>query len=114
MSNLQKKARVHEYFGTISEVSEKSQSAKSDEERDYVIQEYENGSRYEGEKKGNQRHGKGKFYYQEGSYYDGEWKNNNMHGKGKLYYANGKVAYDGQWMLDQFHGQGKVNNDTHR
>ena len=96
---------------TIPEASEKSQSVHSDDEQDYVIEEYENGSRFEGHKKDGKRNGHGKFYYQEGSFYDGQWKNNNMHGYGKLYYANGKIAYEGSWFNDQFHGHGKVYND---
>lgn len=76
-----------------------------------MIEEYENGSRYEGYKKNGMRNGRGKFYYQEGSFYDGEWRNNNMHGMGRLYYSNGKLAYEGEWFTDQFHGRGKVYND---
>lgn len=87
------------------------QSEPEDQEREYVVEEYENGSRYEGEKVDNMRDGKGKFYYKEGSYYDGAWKNNNMHGFGKLYYPNHKLAYEGDWFIDQFHGHGKVYND---
>jgi hypothetical protein len=76
-----------------------------------VVEEYENGSRYEGEKMNGLRDGSGKFYYQEGSYYDGQWKKNNMHGFGKLYYPSHKLAYEGNWFMDQFHGHGKVYND---
>lgn len=83
----------------------------ADEDREYVLEEYQNGSKYEGYKSNNMRNGKGKFFYQEGSFYDGDWKNNNMHGNGKLYYSNKKLAYDGQWYMDQFHGRGKVYND---
>ena len=38
---------------------------------EFVVEEYETGSRYEGYKKNNIRNGKGKFYYQDGGYYDG-------------------------------------------
>jgi hypothetical protein len=36
-----------------------------------VVENYQNGSKYEGEKKNGMRHGKGKFYYQDGGLYDG-------------------------------------------
>lgn len=94
----------------IVELSESANSV-TDEDREYVVEEYQNGSKYVGYKSNNMRNGKGKFYYQEGSFYDGEWKNNNMHGFGKLYYSNNKLAYEGQWYMDQFHGKGKVYND---
>lgn len=60
-----------------------------------MVEEYQNGSKYEGYKSSGMRNGRGKFYYQEGSFYDGEWKNNNMHGYGRLYYSNQKLAYEG-------------------
>lgn len=37
----------------------------------YVIDHYKQGSRYEGEKVHNLRHGRGKFFYQDGGLYDG-------------------------------------------
>lgn len=45
----------------IPELSE--QSGGEDEDREYVVEEYENGSRFEGEKLDGMRDGKGKFYY---------------------------------------------------
>jgi hypothetical protein len=61
----------------------------------FVVETFKQGSRYEGEKVNDMRHGKGKFYYQDGGLYDGDWKQNRMDGHGKLYYQSGKLAYDG-------------------
>lgn len=38
---------------------------------DMVNEEYKDGSKYEGEKRHGQRHGKGKFTYPDGAAYDG-------------------------------------------
>lgn len=38
-----------------------------------VSEIYTNGNRYEGQKKDNSRHGKGKYIYNDGSYYLGDW-----------------------------------------
>ena len=53
-------------YTTIPELSESAKSANSviDEDVQYVIEEYQNGSKYEGYKSKNMRNGKGKFYYQ--------------------------------------------------
>lgn len=68
------------------------------------------GSRYEGYKLNNLRHGYGKFYYQDGGMYDGDWFQNKMEGFGKLYYQSGKLAYEGMWKNDQFYGKGVLYN----
>jgi hypothetical protein len=67
---------------------------------EYVVEEYETGSRYEGYKLDGQRDGNGKFFYQDGGYYEGQWKNNKMDGWGKLFYEGGKLAYEGNWCQD--------------
>ena len=38
---------------------------------EYIVENFEQGSRYEGTKLNGMRHGKGKFYYQDGGLYDG-------------------------------------------
>ena len=50
---------------------------------------------YEGERKGNQRHGRGKCTYRDGNVYEGEWRLGLRDGPGTYYYANG----------DRFEGQ---------
>lgn len=76
-----------------------------------MIETFSQGSRYEGTKLGNMRHGQGKFYYQDGGLYDGQWVRNRMQGRGKLFYQNGNIAYEGEWMQDQFEGRGKLYNN---
>ena len=60
--------------------------------KEVVIENYQNGAKYEGEKLKGMRHGKGRFFYSDGGVYDGEWKENRMYGKGILYYGCGKIA----------------------
>jgi hypothetical protein len=105
----------NKYNSTIVEVNEETPNESSNSELgdvEFLVEEYETGSRYEGFKKAGLRHGKGKFFYQDGGYYDGEWKCNQMHGWGKLYYEGGQLAYEGNWAHDEFHGYGKVYNDN--
>lgn len=45
-----------------------------------MIEVYENGAKYEGQKLNGKRHGKGTFYYNDGSKYVGDWAENKMHG----------------------------------
>eukprot|EP01017_Pseudomicrothorax_dubius_P005002 TRINITY_DN11159_c0_g1_i11.p1 TRINITY_DN11159_c0_g1~~TRINITY_DN11159_c0_g1_i11.p1 ORF type:complete len:466 (-),score=101.55 TRINITY_DN11159_c0_g1_i11:96-1493(-) len=76
-----------------------------------VTERYEDGSWYEGEKHGNMRHGRGKYFYGDGGFYDGQWDNDQMNGFGKLYYQTGRLAYEGQWRDNQFNGRGKMYNE---
>ena len=82
------------------------------EENEFVIEQYEIGTRYEGFKRGGKRNGLGKFFYSEGSCYDGEWKDNKMNGYGILTYPNGAKAYEGYWKDDEFEGTGTIYNDS--
>ena len=75
------------------------------------METFKQGSKYEGSKLKDMRHGQGKFYYQDGGMYDGEWKRNKMDGFGSLYYQSGELAYQGMWKDDQFQGKGKLYNE---
>lgn len=75
------------------------------------METFKQGSKYEGYKLKDMRHGQGKFYYQDGGMYDGEWKRNKMDGFGSLYYQSGELAYQGMWKDDQFQGKGKLYNE---
>lgn len=103
---------VEKHFSTIKEVTEHENSNQTNDDFEDVIEEYEIGTKYEGQKRYGKRNGHGKLYYKEGSYYEGQWEDNSMHGYGKLYYPDGQLAYQGEWANDEFHGKGEVYNDT--
>lgn len=69
-----------------------------------MIENFQNGSVYQGQKLNGKRDGVGKFYYFDGGLYDGDWVENKMQGYGVLYYTSGKIAYEGQWFSDMFTG----------
>ena len=52
-----------------------------------------NGERYEGDFRNDNREGKGIMYWNNGNIYDGEWRNDRCEGKG-IYYFN-KEPYKG-------------------
>ena len=79
---------------------------------EYVVETFKQGSKYEGHKLNDMRHGQGKFYYQDGGLYSGNWHCNKMDGRGSLYYQSGKLAYEGDWKDDQFQGHGKLYNES--
>lgn len=84
------------------------QSRIKEEETIDVTEEYTNGNKYIGSKKGNLKHGRGKYILADGSYFEGEWANNKINGKGTLYFRDGKIEYDGEWRNDLFHGWGTL------
>ena len=71
----------------------------------YARESYSDGSYYEGQKKNNMRHGKGRLIYHTGASYEGEWNYGKMYGYGTLYFANGHIAYVGDWINDKFDGK---------
>lgn len=77
----------------------------------YVTETYIDGSVYEGEKRGDLRHGKGRFNYADGGMYSGDWVLGSIEGYGVLYYAGGKKAYEGMWRSDKFNGKGVLYNE---
>ena len=45
-----------------------------------------------GEKKGNLKHGQGRYQFEKGgAFYEGQWINNKMEGKGETYFREGKL-----------------------
>ena len=74
-----------------------------------VVEEYEDGSRYEGEKYLEKRHGKGTLVYGDNFKYKGEWNNDLMEGYGSLW-KNDKLIYEGEWRHGLFHGKGTMFN----
>lgn len=76
-----------------------------------MIENYKQGSRYEGGKLNGLKHGFGKFFYQDGGRYEGFWREGRMEGSGKLYYQSDRLAYEGEWQNDQFEGRGTLYNE---
>eukprot|EP01016_Furgasonia_blochmanni_P006354 TRINITY_DN12554_c0_g1_i1.p2 TRINITY_DN12554_c0_g1~~TRINITY_DN12554_c0_g1_i1.p2 ORF type:complete len:147 (-),score=23.02 TRINITY_DN12554_c0_g1_i1:59-499(-) len=76
------------------------------------VENYADGSIYEGGMLNGLRHGQGKFSYKSGGRYEGSWVHGKMEGFGTLYYANGQKAYEGEWCEDKFHGQGTMFSDA--
>jgi hypothetical protein len=66
--------------------------------------EFKDGT-YEGEVRGDMRHGMGKMTYNNGNIYEGEWKNDKRHGKGKFTYPNG-TYYEGEYENEIRSGNG--------
>lgn len=66
------------------------------------------GSRFEGEWKNDNMHGKGTYHSENGDHYKGEFKDDTMHGKGTFHFANGD-RYTGEWKYDNIHGKGTLH-----
>lgn len=65
--------------------------------------------KYEGEKRGNIRHGNGVLYYSNGLLYEGEFRNGLRCGYGILKFNHIEI-YNGDWVEDEMEGQGKIRN----
>ena len=76
----------------------------------YVEENYEDGTKYIGEKYNDFKHGRGQFYYSDGTYYDGEWEMNKKSGYGIITSKDCKTVYDGEWLDDSYHGNGVSYN----
>ena len=64
------------------------------------------GSKYEGEWKGDVKDGVGTLVFADGARYEGNFANDKASGFGKIVHANGDV-YEGEWQNEQAHGKGK-------
>eukprot|EP01016_Furgasonia_blochmanni_P002144 TRINITY_DN10849_c0_g1_i2.p1 TRINITY_DN10849_c0_g1~~TRINITY_DN10849_c0_g1_i2.p1 ORF type:complete len:231 (+),score=56.12 TRINITY_DN10849_c0_g1_i2:28-693(+) len=85
------------------------QPAHVDEDQ---VEQYPDGSVYNGNLLNGLRHGRGKFYYKSGGMYEGDWVQGKMEGFGTLFYGNGMKAYEGDWREDKFHGRGIMYSDA--
>lgn len=74
-----------------------------------VIEEYEDGSRYEGDKQLDKRHGVGTYYFGDGFKMSGEWLDDYLSGYGCLW-KDETLIYEGNWIQSQFHGKGTLYN----
>ncbi len=64
------------------------------------------GTRYVGEWKNNQCHGKGKMFYSNGAVFEGNYVHHKKEGQGKLTFADGS-GYEGEWKDDKKNGHGR-------
>ena len=71
----------------------------------YVIINYENGERYEGQITKKMKHGRGIYTWVDGTVYIGYWRHDLEHGYGEKLYANGDI-YRGYWKNGAFEAQG--------
>jgi hypothetical protein len=66
---------------------------------------YADGSRYEGDLSGGNRHGWGVCIFADGDKYEGEWRDDLKHGYGTFTWANGGV-FTGNWVRGKRNGRG--------
>ncbi|XP_008575572.1 PREDICTED: MORN repeat-containing protein 1 [Galeopterus variegatus] len=62
--------------------------------------------RYEGERKGGRKHGRGKLLFKDGSYYEGEFVDGEITGEGCRHWAWSGNTYSGQFVLGEPQGHG--------
>lgn len=91
--------------------SSRIKSENRNEELENVMENYTNGNKYVGQKKGDLKHGKGKYTFRDGSYYEGDWNENKISGVGGLYFVDGNIEYNGEWRNDEFNGWGTHYSD---
>ena len=77
----------------------------------FVVQNYEDGSHFEGMIQHGMKNGYGRLVYPDGVYYEGNFKNDTLEGKGSLFYGKDRPAYVGDWISNQFHGSGTLYNE---
>eukprot|EP00419_Tripos_fusus_P004911 CAMPEP_0172688812 /NCGR_PEP_ID=MMETSP1074-20121228/22677_1 /TAXON_ID=2916 /ORGANISM="Ceratium fusus, Strain PA161109" /LENGTH=280 /DNA_ID=CAMNT_0013508521 /DNA_START=6 /DNA_END=845 /DNA_ORIENTATION=- len=68
-------------------------------------QTIDTGAMYEGEWRGEEKHGIGKLIFSDGSRYEGTFEADRKHGRGKYTYSNGST-YEGEWRNELQDGHG--------
>ena len=76
---------------------------------EYVVEIYEDNSKYEGQKSNGMRNGKGTYEFSGGFKYIGNWRDDEMSGFGTMY-VNAEILYEGEWKNNLFHGRGLLHN----
>lgn len=69
------------------------------------VEKLDDGSVFDGQFKGRDRHGWGKFTWATGGSYEGQFDTNNMHGEGTYIWTDGS-KYEGQWQRNQLGPKG--------
>ena len=67
----------------------------------YGIYKYAEGDYYEGQFKGDLRHGDGKYVWANGETYTGQFANGNMNGYGTYTWPTGRASYTGYFKDGQ-------------
>lgn len=75
-----------------------------------ILEKYNDGSFYSGEKLNGWKHGKGKYQFSDGAVYEGNFENDQISGFGTLYFPNKCLGYIGMWRNGKFHGKGSLYN----
>ena len=75
-----------------------------------ILEKYNDGSFYSGEKLNGFKHGKGKYQFSDGAVYEGNFENDQISGFGTLYFPNKCLGYIGMWKNGKFHGKGSLYN----
>jgi len=65
------------------------------------------GGSYSGQFDGNDMHGEGTYQWSDGSSYSGQWQRNNMGPKGVMEWTDGR-KYEGQFRNGKKHGEGQL------
>lgn len=66
-----------------------------------VKETYPDGTRYEGDKKEDKKHGRGTFWYLDGGYYEGQWREDKLAGRGNMYNKSNNLLFQGDWVDDK-------------
>ena len=77
----------------------------------FVVQNYEDGTHFQGMQQYGMKNGYGRLVYPDGVYYQGNFKNDTLEGKGSLFYGKERPAYVGDWVNNKFHGKGTLYNE---
>lgn len=70
---------------------------RQEEDLEHRVERLADGSVFEGQFRGRDRHGWGKFTWATGGSYEGQFESNNMHGDGTYQWSDGST-YTGQWQ----------------
>lgn len=69
------------------------------------------GTTYEGQFSGVEKHGHGKYLHVDGTTYEGEWQNNEKSGRGTERWADG-AWYEGEFLSGNKHGDGMYKSGS--
>ena len=115
ISKIRGSTHISSSLGVSQIVRESVESERKSHDKEtlvyqVVVEYYTDGTRYEGEKQLNKRHGRGRFFYREGYRYEGNWENGCMSGYGTLWSDQNQKVYEGGWQNNVFHGRGTLYN----